>query len=182
MSDNPSDDEAIANVIGYFAERVNLVFSYFYCTLEFEADEDFTANPSNNGRAWALQTIQSACLHSTLIALRDLDDVLTPRALRSKPDDLKISDFGFPDTLKFLADSERDAINKRIAHSTVPGTELMSDRWDVFELATKAVRQSLTFLEWAEKHLDWSTAIFCHSRIQRTYDYFARAVEERRKS
>jgi hypothetical protein len=100
MRDKPSGEEA-ANVIGYFAERVNLIFSYFYCTLEFEPDEDFRTNPANNGRAWALQTIQSACLHSTLIALRDLNDVLTTRGPHSKPDDLRILTSGFPTVWRF---------------------------------------------------------------------------------
>ncbi len=100
-------------------------------------DEDFTANPAKNGRAWSLQTIHSACLHTTLLALRDLDDVLTPRANQSPPDDLKICDFGFPHSLTFLTKSERRSINKKIAHSTLPGAELPSYRWDVFELLTK---------------------------------------------
>ena len=72
MADETFDDDALINLVGYFAERVNLVFSYFYCVIMFEDDEDFTANPFDNGRAWGLQTIRGACLHSTLIALRDL--------------------------------------------------------------------------------------------------------------
>src|SRR6266851_8930235 len=67
----------------------------------------------------------------------DLDDVLTPRANQSLPDDLKICDFGFPHSLTFLTKSERRGINKKIAHSTLPGAELPSYRWDVFELLTK---------------------------------------------
>ncbi len=181
MPDDDWNDEVVANVLGYFAERVNLVFSYFYCTFEFETDEDFAANPAKNGRAWALQTIRTACLHSTLIALRDLDDVLTPRTQKSKDDDLKVSDFGYPSGHSFLGRSERTRINKMIAHATLPGSKLPAARWAIWALASKGIHQSLSFLKWAEENLDWSTALFCGTRIQKTYDYFAKIIEERRK-
>ena len=48
MADETFDDDALINLVGYFAERVNLVFSYFYCVIMFEDDEDFTANPFDN--------------------------------------------------------------------------------------------------------------------------------------
>ena len=119
---------------------MNLVFSFFYCLVEFENDEDFQANPAKNGRARALQTIRTACLHSTLIALRDLDNVLTPRAPKSEVDDLKVSDFGYPAGHSFLGKSERTRINKMIAHATLPGAEVPAHRWAIWELATKGIR------------------------------------------
>jgi hypothetical protein len=192
MADNSSEAEAISNAFAYFAERVNFVFSYFYCVTEFEGDEDFVANPFENGRAWALQTIRSACLHTTLIALRDLDDVLTPRVFENskkrrhtRPSDFRISDFGYPTKLSFLARSDRDRINQEIAHTTLPGSEQLAPRWDIFELATKGVRQALLFLQWAEKHfadthptVSWDI-IYCKTRTQKIHDYFAKIVEER---
>ena len=193
MADDSSEAEALSNALGYFSERVNLVFSYFYCVNEFEEDEDFTAKPFENGRAWALQTIRAACLHTTLLALRDLDDVFTPREVkeskklrRSRSTDFKISDFGYPNGLSFLATSERNRINEEIAHSTLPGSAQLAGRWDIFELATKGIRQSLEFLQWAEKHfaashvtVGWD-ALYCRTRTQKIYDYFAKAVEEKR--
>ena|SRR6266566_2246169 len=177
MAHQPLDDDTVANLIGYFAERLNLVFSYFYCVYEFQGDEDFTADDFENPRAWSLQTIREACLHTTLIALRDLEDVLTPRTRQS--DDFKISDLGFPHTLGFLADSERKAINKRIAHSTLPGSAPVPFRWDVFELVSKGVSQSLKFLEWAKnKHgaeyiQTFVSATYCGARTKKIYDSFA---------
>lgn len=152
---------------------------------EFDGDEDFTADDFDNARAWALQTIREACLHVTLIALRDLEDVLTPRTPRSKPDDFKISDLGFPHALAFLAESERNAINKRIAHSTLPGSEPVPFRWDIVELVTKGVSQSLTFLDWvvAQNGVDrfesWSSAVYCHARTKRISDHFAVTMKGR---
>jgi hypothetical protein len=186
MDEQPSHDEVVANLVGYFSERLLRVFSYFYCVVEFETDDDFTADASNNGRAWALQTIREACLHTTLLALRDLEDVLTPRTPKSKPDDFKISDLGFPTSLSFLAKSEREAINKRIAHSTLPGATPGSIRWDVFELVTKGVQQSLTFLEWAsnqrgtDQFQTWTGALMCHAMNKKIYDHFASTTNERR--
>ena len=181
-----SDDESVSARLEYFAERLNLVFSYFFCTLEFKEDEDLSHEPGKNDRTWALQTIQNACLHTTLIALRDLDDFLTPRARNSNPDDLKACDFGFPHGSSFLTRSERNAINKNIAHSTLPGVRAVRFRWDVFELATKGIRQCMRFLEWAEKHfglehfLIWSAALVCHRKTQAIYNYIAKEVEKRR--
>jgi hypothetical protein len=186
MSQKPHDDESVSAGLEYFAERLNLVFSYFFCTLEFSKDEDFTGEPGKSDRTWALQTIQNACLHTTLIALRDVDDFLTPRTRRSKEDDLKASDFGFPRSASFLAKSERTAINKNIAHSTLPGVHAVGFRWDVFEIATKGIRQAMQFFEWAEQHfglehfLTWSAALVCRRKTQAIYDYIAKEVEKHR--
>ena len=75
MNDQAVDDGAFANSIGYFAERLNLAFAFYYCVYEFREDEDWMADDFENPRAWSLHTIREACLHSTLIAIRDLDDV-----------------------------------------------------------------------------------------------------------
>ena len=189
MADQSCDAEAISNALAYFAERVNRVFAYFYCVVEFEADEDFKAKPSENGRAWGLQTIRDACLHTTLIALRDLDDVFTPRESKkpgkrrtARSTDFKLSDFSYPNSLSFLATSERNRINQEIAHTTLPGSTRLGGRWDIFELATKGVRQSLEFLQWAEKHFStthptvaWDI-VYCRTRTEKIHDYFAKIV------
>ena len=183
MSTERFDDEQISHMIAFFADRLNLVFAHFFCTIEFNSDKDFSALPTQenlkDARILGLRTIRGACLHTTLIALRDLDDVLTPRKPKSKfLDDFKISDFGYARTLSFLSTSERKLINQVIAHSTLIGADL-SHRWDVFELATKCVRQSVTFLEWLEKHSrDPYTALWCRTGIQSTYDFVATKLKE----
>jgi hypothetical protein len=183
MGEQFQNDESSSARLEYFAERLNLVFSYFFCTLEFSEDEDFAGDATKNDRTWALQTIHEACLHTTLIALRDLDDFLTPRTARSKEDDLKASDFGFPHAASFLTESERTDVNKKIVHSTLPGVHAEGFRWDVFEMATKGIRQSMQFLEWAEQHfglehfLPWTAAFACRRKTQAIYDYIAKQVE-----
>jgi len=187
MADQTFDDDALINLVGYFAERVNLVFSYFYCVIMFEDDEDFTASPLDNGRAWGLQTIRDACLHTTLIALRDLDDVMSQRTPKTRDDDLRLGDFGYPKPLSFLTRSERERINKEIAHATLPGSDPAKRRWDIFEVATKGVRQSLTFMEWVQQHFASThpaaslSTIYFRTRTERTYEYFAAAIGERRQ-
>lgn len=185
MSDKSHDDESVSAQLEYFAERLNLVFSYFFCTMEFTDDSDFTGESGNRDRTLALQTIRNACLNATLIALRDLDDFLSPRTRHSKADDLKASDFGYATSAGFLAESERNAINKNIAHTTLPGVSGAGIRWDIFELATKGIRQATQFLEWAEKRfgkhfLSWSAALFSRRRTQEIYDYIAKQVEKHR--
>jgi len=178
MNAQPFDDEQISHMIGFFADRLNLVFTHFFCTIEFDGDEDFAAPPTiKNARALRLRMIRNACLHTTLLALRDLDDVLDVRRPKKWPTDLKISDFGFPHSLGFLGKSERDSINTIIAHSTIPSAKI-SYRWDAFELTSKCIRQSIAFLEWIEKNRDWSSALFCRTGIQSTYDYVAKELKK----
>src|SRR5438552_18947499 len=104
-------DAELAPLMQHFGERLNRVFAYFFCSLEFEGDEDLRADSKDNARAWMLQTIENACIDITLIALRDLDDFLSPRTANSKVDDLKASAFGFAKRALFLALVERDRIN-----------------------------------------------------------------------
>jgi hypothetical protein len=96
LSTERFDDEQISHMIAFFADRLNLVFAHFFCTIEFNGDQDFSALPTQenlkDARILGLRTIRGACLHTTLIALRDLDDVLTPR----KPNQ------NFRTTLRFL--------------------------------------------------------------------------------
>jgi hypothetical protein len=183
---NQLDDDAVSNLIGYFAERLNLVFSYFFCVTEFEEDEDFTADDFNNARAWSLQTIRDACLNTTLIALRDLDDVLTPRTAKTKPDDFRLSDLGFTDNLSFLSPTERVEINKRIAHSTHVGAVPLSQRWKVFDLVSRCTPRCLQFLDWIadgkgpDPVLSQFNAIFIRTRTRKIFDYFAEKVRQQR--
>lgn len=87
MSESSDDaDERLAPLMEYFGDRVNRAFAYFLCVLEFEDDEDLHADPTNNARAWSLQTIKNACMHTTLIALRDLDDFLSTRKKQRQDD------------------------------------------------------------------------------------------------
>jgi len=187
MNDAGQKDEELSPKLEYFAERLNLVFSYFFCSLEFEHDEDLLAEPGKNDRAWALQTIQNACLHTTLIALRDWDDFFTPRNGRSESDDIKASDFGLDKNFSFLTKRERQANNKRIAHTTLQGVQEQKSRWDIFELASKGVSQSLEFLKWIEisyplpHFLLYTAALVSRTKTKAIFESVAREVSKRRK-
>jgi len=183
MSTEPFDDEQISRMIAFFADRLNLVFAHFFCKIEFDGDDDFRAAPTfenlRNPRIQGLLIIRSACLHTTLIALRDLGDVLSQKP-KSKPDDLRASDFGYPPVASFLPDSDRNSINKAIAHSTIFDVTA-SQRWNINNLVMKCVEQSLS-LRWLEENRDWSSALFCRTRIESTYDYLTKRLKEIRAS
>jgi hypothetical protein len=152
MSDSREQiDAKLAPLMEHFAERLNRVFAYFWCALEFEHDEDLRAEPTHNHRAWTLQTIENACIDSTLMGLRDLDDFFTPRPPGPRTDDLKACDFGYTGRHSFLTQSERRKINKIIAHTTTVGAASRGYRWDVLELASKGISQAWMFLQWVEK-------------------------------
>jgi hypothetical protein len=185
MGDELEQDRKLAPLIEHFQERSNLVFSYFFCSLEFEGDEDLNGDPAKNDRTWALETIQNACLHTTLIALRDLDDFFTPRAATTKPDDIKASDFGMAQSLSFLSQSERSAINKHVAHTTIAGAHGCGFRWDILELTTKAISQCLSFLEWVEKNharhfLVYTAALVCRGKTRAIHKWITEAVRRRK--
>lgn len=145
-ADEPDWDDVMAPHLEYFSDRANLIFSYHFFVFEFEGDADLVLEASESHRAWSLKTIQSACLHATLIALRDLDDFFKPRDKDTRKDDLRASDFGDTRSRQFLA-GERKWIDKLIAHTTQLGPSKLGYRWEVLELISKAVAQCDSFLE-----------------------------------
>ena len=176
MSEELAQDRELAPRIAHFQQRTNLLFSYFFCVHEFEGDQDLGGDPASNDRTWALQTIQNACLHTTLTALRDLDDFFTPRTPTTNPDDIRASDFGPVRSLSFLSQTERTGINKQIAHTTTTGATARKYRWDLQELTTKAVAQCLTFLEWLEANhshhfLVLTAAATCRAKITTIHNW-----------
>lgn len=154
MSDESPDetDRRVGPHLEYFAERANLLFCYHFFIIEYRDDEDLMGEPSESPRAWRIKSIQNACLHTSLIALRDLEDFFTPRTNRTKADDLRASDFGLSRSMQFLADDERKWINKLIAHTTQHGAAQRGYSWDIHELISKAVAQCDTFLEWIKEN------------------------------
>jgi len=183
----PNDlDERLAPHLEYFAERANLLFAYHLCVLEFEGDSDFLRDTSETDRAWSLKTIKNACLHTSLVALRDLDDFFTPRNLRTPIDDLRASDFGLATPLSFLTREERDRINKLIAHTTQRGAANVGCRWEILELLSKAVPQSLAFLDWVKTHYTlkqfniYTAAVVTHAKTKGIYEYIKKEAESRR--
>lgn len=187
MNEDCDSDERLGMLLEYFAERLNLAYAYFFCAFEFKEDADAVGDPAANDRAWSLQTIKNAGLAATLLAVRDLDDFLTPRNSRSKSDDLKASDFGYSNSLGFLSESERISINKLIVHSTTTGAQSQGLRWDVWELTSKCRAQSFEFLRWVESHYGFSrfslvtAAICCRTKTQKIHEFFSAEIERQRK-
>jgi hypothetical protein len=153
MNSALNEEEAFA-VVEHFASRLFLVFSSFFFLVEFKRDQNLMAEPGMSWRGlFILPTIHDACLNTTLLAIRDLDDFFSPRAHGSRKDDLKASDLGLEENLQFLLKSERDRINKLIMHSTKVAVSGDQNRqWDIGELTSKCVAQSLRFLKWVEKN------------------------------
>lgn len=147
--ENPSDEE-LSPLLEHFTERLNRVFSYFFCILEFEEDPDLQNEPSNSSRAWRLQTIHNACLDMTLLALRDLDDIFAPRSAGARFSDLRASDLGYSSSGRFLTTTERKQTNELVAHTTINGAVTRRKYWDIWEMTSKGVLQSIAMLEWIE--------------------------------
>ena len=175
MNDEPSDqaDRHIAPHLEYFVDRMNLLFSYHLCVLTLRDESEFFADPSESGRSWAYSTIRNACLNSTLMAIRDVTDFLSPRTSKARKDDLRASDFGFGKNLSFLTPDERSRINKLVAHTTQLGAGNRQFQWDIIELVSKAFAQCSVFLEWVKSEFDigasdaWMLATIAHSQSEK---------------
>lgn len=183
VNETDVDDRAGA-FLEYFAERLNRVFAHFLCRFEFREDDDMGGDPSKNDRTWALHTIGNACLHETLIAIRDIDDFLTPRNANARADDLRASDFGFTKGGGFLSRTEREQIHKFVVHATTTGAENQDFRWDVWELTTKCVTQSVEFLQWVEGEKPhfrlWTAAMVARTKSQKIHDFLAQQAVVRK--
>jgi hypothetical protein len=171
MSSLSGEDDNLAELVEHFGSRLFLVFSYFFFEIEFKKDkefiDEFVKEPGPDIiRGLRVGTIQAACLNTTLLTIRDIDDFLKPRSRETKSDDVKASDLGYNEGLEFLTKSERERINKIIMHSTVTAVKNYDASWDIQELISKCVSQSLHFLNWVilnypgEKHPKvWAAAI-----------------------
>jgi hypothetical protein len=169
-------DERMGAHLEHLVERVNLLFAYHFCSLEFEQDPDFDGDVSAGGRSYKLKTIQNACLHTSLIGLRDLDDFFSPRNKQTRTDDLRAADFGCRESRQFLSREDRDLINKLIAHTTTLGAPMHGYRWDILELVAKAVAQVDSFLDWIRRQFSdhyelWTTAIAAQSINRKIFDW-----------
>ena len=173
-------DDWETGLIEHFSSRLFLVFSCFFFTVEFKKERKLLNKPGMSRRGlWILPTIHDACLNTTLMAIRDIDDFLTPRTGNSRKDDLKASDLGFKEDFGFLGKTERGRINKLLMHSTrVAAYGNKVTPWDIGELTSKCVSQSLYFLRWVKanyksaKHQKvWGAAVFYTMQTEAILEY-----------
>ena len=195
MDPSESEDEARSVEIEYFAERMHLVFAFHFFHLEFQGDETLENKNLDQGRTWSLFAIHNACLHSALLAVRDIDDFFyVPKANEKSKrmvceDDMKAQHFGYTSNASFLSDDERKSINKRIAHLSTTGVMNKSVGWDIPELVTKAVSQGLQFLDWVVKNrsiatdfMTYTAALGCSTQTKRWLEYLTKEVRFPRPS
>jgi hypothetical protein len=72
-------------------------------------------------RNFEIETVQNACLQSTLMCIRDLDDFFTTKD-KTWESDVRAKDFiGYKSTGSFLTDEERRKIHQWIVHLTYEG-------------------------------------------------------------
>jgi hypothetical protein len=166
MNSSPLDNEKAVALVHHFAGRLFLVFSYAFFKAEFKNELSLLQNPKMYGRGLRIPAIHDACVNTTLMAIRDLDEFFTPH--KSRTDDVKASDLGLGKDLKFLSKSERENINKMIMHSTtVAAYANQPIQLDVGELSSKCVSQSFYFFKWVKENYKgknqqqvWAAATF----------------------
>ncbi len=121
----------------------------------------------------AIVTIKNACVESTLISVRDIDDFFRPRSANSRDSDLRSTDFdGYQSPGPFLSNPERDSINQWVAHLTYQpvwtGTTGIAPEsaqtWDTAQFVGRAAHAVFGFLdhvvrELSQKHSDYANDI-----------------------
>jgi len=102
----------------------------------------------------AIMCIKNACVETTLMSIRDIDDLFKPRGNRDS--DVRASDFfGFKSPGPILSPDERDSINQWIAHLTYhpirAGTSGYGDdptmEWDSARLLGKAGQAMIQLID-----------------------------------
>ena len=145
----PKLDPPMAFVL-HFADRLLLAFAYPLFFLEFRKHLSLLKDPGLDIRGvYILPIIRDACLCTTLIALRDIDDVLAPRSRETKPGALKACDIGYPKASWFLTSADRQFINTIIVHSTTRAAHAEGKtRLRIEEVFKKGIAQGIEFLAW----------------------------------
>jgi len=167
--------DKVSSIVLHFADRLLLVFSYQMFHAEFRKDLPLLNDPSpvHIRGYYTLRIIRKACLCTTLMALRDLNEILSHRP-KKQPGDLKAYDIGFPKGPGFLTGAERHAINMEIIHSTErAGLEDRNTSLDMIEVYTKGVAQGLRFLAWVKEEYPSQE----HSLTRFTADYMINEVQ-----
>jgi hypothetical protein len=107
-------------------------------------------------------SVKNACVESTLMSVRDIDDFFRPRTDRSRDNDLHATDFyGFRCPGPFLSAKERDSINRWIAHLTYSpiweGTSGLetepTKNWDSADLVERAAHAVFGFIDHVEREI-----------------------------
>jgi hypothetical protein len=88
---------------------------------------------------------------------------------------------GYAENLRFLAENERERINKIIVHSTDLAVKNWNTSWDIQELTVKCVSKGLHFLDWVAANFPAKThsktlaaAIKCSQLTRMVLKYAAR--------
>jgi hypothetical protein len=103
-----------------------------------------------------IEAVQNACIQSTLICIRDLDDFFTT-ADKIFENDLRAQDFiGYKSLGSFLTEEERNKIHHWIVHLTYQGiwtsmTGIAPDKnvdWNLKDLLEKMTRRASHFMDY----------------------------------
>jgi len=191
MSSHSGEDDNLAELVEHFGSRLLHVFSYFFFSVEFKKDEKFLEESMKNPgpdviQALRIGTIQTACLITTLLAIRDIHEFF--QTGKKRHDDIKASDLGYKESLEFLTADELKRINKEIMHSTINAVKNYDASWDIQELASKCVFQSLHFLNWmktnypSNKHLKVFAAVIKHTTLIEIILTYAKKVNASKAS
>jgi hypothetical protein len=118
----PANPDELVEFVIHFTDRLYLVFAYPFFVCEFRRDlplRNTALSPLDLAglRPVRLITICRACVYTSLMALRDMDNVLAVKRDKEPPDDVKAHSFGYPGG-SFLTSDERKTINKVVVHST----------------------------------------------------------------
>lgn len=146
----PSEEDK-KQAVDLFINRLEQAFALYFWAKYIRA-----LLPKNSDFEHSIEVVQNACIQSTLICIRDLDDFFTKEKKKFE-NDLRAQDFiGYKSLGSFLTKEERNNIHWRIVHLTYEGiwtgtTGIAPDRnldWNPKELLGKVMCKAYHFMDY----------------------------------
>lgn len=159
----PLENEKL-RAIDLLYNRLNQAFVLYFWVRRVQPM--LAAHSSFSDADFEIGTIHNACVASTLMSIRSLDDFFRLKEQRKdKKDkahesDVHVTDFfGFQSSGSFLSETERESIHRWIAHQTyhpiwTGKTGIAPDsnqEWNTADLVEKAARALFGFMDFLER-------------------------------
>ena len=146
----PSEENK-RRAVDLFINRLEQAFAFYFWAKYVQP-----MLPKHSDLKHSIEVVQNACVQSTLICIRDLDDFFATTNKRFE-NDLRAQDFfGYKSLGSFLTDEERNNIHWRIVHLTYEGiwtgtTGIAPDRnvdWNPKDFWAKTTRRAFHFMDY----------------------------------
>ena len=155
----PTEDEKL-RAVGLLYNCLNQAFVLYIW--ERRVRPMFAAHPNNSAANFEIDTVHNACVASTLVSIRSLDDFFrlpkygSDKKEKARNSDVHVTDFpSYKSPGPFLSEAECDSISQWVAHQTyhpiwTGKTGIAPDsakEWNTVDLVKKAAHAMFGFMD-----------------------------------